>query len=434
MAKQQTLAAISDETKEMIEDYVKKGKARKFYMICKGVTINTLEVFKKGPFGPKIMKAKGEGFKGEVYYGVVTGSGKELYFQLAGNEAAAAIMKVDGWFDKPPTKRAKLKDFLAENDLAFKPNYYIITDPAFAPDPDSESGSLPAKPPGNFEAMSEDDTPSAKFGAESETDESESSEASTLESPSDTNRFTERLKVLKPEIDKVVAVGGDISLQLKNKVNEAVAFARQKNFEVANASLDDVQMLLKHAAIGDDESEQTGSEDEEDQGSNLSTLFNKRFGTLVGEIKQATGGPHGDQLKTLASEAGALAKQRDFLRAIEVLDKIEGLLKQRTSGGSVLDRWKAARGDVVKTLHSLGSAIVGAKDPEAKEAIILIKAIAANLTETPDTRQKINELERYLVTDDIIDEAEEDNGFGFEVRIREPLLTVLEDLKKEIPA
>jgi hypothetical protein len=85
-------------------------------------------------------------------------------------------------------------------------------------------------------------------------------------------------------------------------------------------------------------------------------------------------------------------------------------------------------------LHALGSAIAASKDPEARDAIILIKAIGANLTESPTTLNSINELERYLVTDDIIDDAEEENGFGIDVRIRETLLPVLSDMKQEVSA
>jgi hypothetical protein len=107
----------------------------------------------------------------------------------------------------------------------------------------------------------------------------------------------------------------------------------------------------------------------------------------------------------------------------------EGEGKESTSA---LEQWKTARGEVVKQLHALGKAIAATDDPEAKDAIILIKAIAANLTEKPETLNQVKELERYLVTDDIIDDAEEENGFGIEVRIRETLMPVLEKLKAEL--
>ena len=109
MAKSSDQPGISPETQEMIEGQVKKGKARKFFMIYKGASIKTIVVFRKGAFGPKIMQAKKAGFKGEVCYGVVTGSGKNLFFWLPGNGEIAAAMKVDSWEEKPPTKKAKLQ-------------------------------------------------------------------------------------------------------------------------------------------------------------------------------------------------------------------------------------------------------------------------------------------------------------------------------------
>lgn len=435
MAKETTLAAISDETKEMLEEHVKKGKPRKFFLICKGATINTLEVFKKGPYGPKIMKAKKDGFKGEVTYGIVTGQGKELYFQLAGNQAVAEIMKVDSFCEKPPTKRAKLREFLADNDLSFKCSYYILTDPTLAPDPDSEAGASGA-PPASCRVTDDGDA------SDVETSENESEET-TAPPVSDTNLFTDRLKALKPEIDRVVASGQPVGQEVKLRVSEAAMFARKKENDKANEILDQVEVLLKQGKSPTKESEESESETEESTGPNLSALFNKRFADLIARVKLVAGSEWDQDLKLKASEAGMFARKKDFEQANEALDAVESLLNDieeslqnptETSELSALEKWKAARSEVTQALHALAKAIIGAKDPEAKEAIILIKAIGANLTESPDTLQKVSELERYLVTDDIIEEAESENGFGIEVNIREPLMSVLEELKQELAA
>jgi hypothetical protein len=66
---------------------------------------------------------------------------------------------------------------------------------------------------------------------------------------------------------------------------------------------------------------------------------------------------------------------------------------------------------------------------DAPEAVILLRAIAANLTEEPSTPQQLAELRRYLETDDVIEEAEEPNGFGIEVSLRAPLLEALSALE-----
>lgn len=119
---------IDAESLEMLESEVKKGKARKFILICKGAQIKKLIVFKKGPYHTRIQKAKSEGFKGDAICGIVTGSGVNLSFQLAGNKEVADAMSVDSVVDGEPTKITKLKEFLADNNLTRKPAYDIVRD------------------------------------------------------------------------------------------------------------------------------------------------------------------------------------------------------------------------------------------------------------------------------------------------------------------
>ncbi|MEC8554700.1 MAG: hypothetical protein VXZ82_06810 [Planctomycetota bacterium] len=134
---------------EMIEGQVKKGKARKLFLIYKGATIKSLVVFKKGAFGPKILKAKKDRFKGEFAYGVVTGSRKNLFFQLPATSDVADAMKVDGFMENTPTKNAKLQKFLGDNGLKFKPSFHMITELGDAPAPESENDlEVPPPPPG----------------------------------------------------------------------------------------------------------------------------------------------------------------------------------------------------------------------------------------------------------------------------------------------
>jgi hypothetical protein len=91
--------------------------------------------------------------------------------------------------------------------------------------------------------------------------------------------------------------------------------------------------------------------------------------------------------------------------------------------------WKAARGKAVETLRALAGAVDKMDYLDAPEAVILLRAIAANLTEEPSTPQQLAELRRYLETDDVIEEAEEPNGFGIEVSLRAPLLEALSALE-----
>src|SRR5262245_14282237 len=114
----------------MLDGDVKKGKVRKFILICKGSQIKKLIVFKKGPYNTRIQQAKKDGFRGDAICGIVTGSGVSVTFQMAGNKEVAGAMSVDQPVDGEPTKTSKLKEFLSENDLTRKPEYEIIRDVA----------------------------------------------------------------------------------------------------------------------------------------------------------------------------------------------------------------------------------------------------------------------------------------------------------------
>ncbi len=122
-------SAISSEAKEMLEGQVKKGKDRKFILICKGAAIKTLIVFKKGPFGPKIVKAKKEGFRGQAVCGVISGKGVHLTFHMPGTSEVSDAMKTEGnVYHDEPCKLAKLRQFFKEEGgMQFKPEFQIVT-------------------------------------------------------------------------------------------------------------------------------------------------------------------------------------------------------------------------------------------------------------------------------------------------------------------
>ena len=102
-------------------------------------------------------------------------------------------------------------------------------------------------------------------------------------------------------------------------------------------------------------------------------------------------------------------------------------------GGSAgaMTGWQAARSTALASLKALEGAFRAMKQPQTDRAILLLRAIQANLTAEPATPAQVEELERYLSTDRIIEEAEMPNGFGFKVELRVPLLAALAALKRE---
>jgi hypothetical protein len=106
--------ALDEDSQKYLEE-AKKGKSRKFAILCKGVTIVGMKVYKIGTEAKYKKELKKEG-TGKFYYGVITGKGQNLVFQLPKDE-----------FDKPPTKEVTLKAFLGdEADMKFKPTYELV--------------------------------------------------------------------------------------------------------------------------------------------------------------------------------------------------------------------------------------------------------------------------------------------------------------------
>jgi hypothetical protein len=109
------IMALDEATKKFLED-VRKGKPRKFAMICKGVKILNLIVYKKGTeesYKKQIKKLDGSG---QFFGGVITGRGKDIVFELLREH-----------YDAPPGKDLLLKQFLDEEaGLSFKPTYAIV--------------------------------------------------------------------------------------------------------------------------------------------------------------------------------------------------------------------------------------------------------------------------------------------------------------------
>jgi hypothetical protein len=92
--------------------------------------------------------------------------------------------------------------------------------------------------------------------------------------------------------------------------------------------------------------------------------------------------------------------------------------------------WSTARATALASLKAMENAYRGMQHTLSDSAVILLRAIEANLTAEPATPAQVKELENYLTGDRIIAEAETPNGFGIEVALRKPLLAALDGLKR----
>ncbi|MGH7041772.1 MAG: hypothetical protein ACREFY_06540 [Acetobacteraceae bacterium] len=199
--------------------------------------------------------------------------------------------------------------------------------------------------------------------------------------------------------------------------------------------------------------------------------FTARLAKLMPRIQGALAArqPDAQDMRVSASEAGYFARKQEFTRAHALLDALEKQLAALppvtgpsretapsvTTGGPSTDaapsittddpsreeviptarrpadalaEWQAARATAMTSLRTLEAAVRQMDVPERDRAVILLRAIQANLTEAPATPRQVAELQRYIETDDIIAEAEDPNGFGITVALRRPLLAALAGL------
>lgn len=315
--------AVDEETKKHLES-VKKGKPRRFVMICKGINILSLIVYKKGSLETFKKQAKAEG-RGQFYHGVVDGKGQDIVFKL---------LRSDG-FEKPPGKTRTLKSFLKdEAELQFKPLYEIVD-------------SLP-------EVLEDDgDDPSPES-------------QSTLGSQ-DAGRaelFKARLTELIPQIKQAAGtLPGD---EAKLKASQASLFARQQKFPEANAMLDAAQQLLQAAApaaSADDPAER----------------FKARLAALIPQIKQTAETVAGEEAKLKASQAGVFARKLDFEQANLLLEQAEKLLGEGSasspSDGPQLDELENQAQALKTAIYPLVKEAI-ATNPQAKDELVRLLGLA----------------------------------------------------------
>lgn len=106
--------AIDSNTKKFLEKVV-KGTPCKFIMICKGVKILHLTAYRKGSEKTHLGKIKKLPKKG-IFCGVITGSGKDIVFELERER-----------YDEPPGRKFVLKDFLeSQAGISCLPRYELV--------------------------------------------------------------------------------------------------------------------------------------------------------------------------------------------------------------------------------------------------------------------------------------------------------------------
>jgi hypothetical protein len=354
--------AVDADTKKFLDE-VKKGKSRRFVMICKGVKIVSLIVYKKGNEEKYKKEAKTEG-KGTFYAGVVTGKGVNISFQLSRDR-----------FDSPPVSDLILKTHLeSETGMKFKPRFEIVellsdvddVDPA-----DETTTEHPASAP----------------GAEAEPILESAAPPSPPTPPtSGMSAFAGRLKTHKQELDQVLAAQTAVSGQVKSLASEMGTAAKRGDFDAANRLLDQVVTLVQDG-LAELAMRSTSAEAS-------AATFTERLKRLKPQIDRAmtSGTTIEPALKRLASEAATLARQKDFQHASQVLDKIELLLSGTTAefqaAEPVTEQGVAAEGEFVRYTKSR-LAWDDARKTAHRELAKLQQAMLDDVTEDDSDRQDV---------------------------------------------
>lgn len=328
--------AKSEVDKELAKSLLAaRKKPRNFAMIAKGVTILKLMLSKKPFRDAELLDAKKEAKGNLVIVGVCTaGDGPDLLFRVS---------------EEPPLQDAKLKAFVKEETgLGITPRFVI--DPKLTPviddSSDAENELGEGATSGNVPPLPSSTEPTATASAPP------SLSAIALE-------FTQRLKSLKPDLDKVLGSAASTAGEAKLRASEAALLARKGDYSGALALLLQLETLV---ATGLNElagSATTGLKD-------AAAQFNTRFKSLMPSIKQAAdaGTTLGLEIAKLAKEAAALARESGLSAANLVLDQIESRLRtlagEESGEGEIAfrERWQGL-------LDYVGSLVALSRDDRA---------------------------------------------------------------------
>lgn len=294
-------------------------------------------------------------------------------------------------------------------------------------------------------------------------DDAASSTASPPAVDPEATRFTQRLAALMPEVK--AALAGPLGNEVKLKVSEAGLLARQHDLAGAHGLLDQAEALLKQGADAPQE--------------DPAAAFNARLAGLMPRVKTALASPQGADVKLKVSEAGVLARKKEFAPAHALLDELERLLsgeseagEQQTQetrettaqqgGGSFVDyakarlAWLDARksvgADLAKLRAAIHEAYAGTAElAEAQSAAKTLDGVMRELDESladkldeglnaadPVRRQQVNaqaaeiieRYQRFVGTSTLIREID-DNPF-VPVNVQDLLVTTLAELERQL--
>jgi len=271
----------------------------------------------------------------------------------------------------------------------------------------------------------------------------------------DKQRFEQRLAQLEPLVAAMLAAQrGDT-----NKIRALAEFARDKgpaNPAAGLKALESLEAMLRAAAATPSTAQPESPVRDVEPGA----AFNARMAALLPRVKDfmAAAGPQAAELKLKVSEAGALARKREFDRGHALLDEAEALLSTASDSGHVagqrqrlqvaIDAWRQASEAVDEQIAALQQVLKGSDDPELVEIgnfginaltgnhRVRLMAAVLELERSQDSAVRAlaqktlplaGNLDGHLAEDERVAVCD-DNPFGVQVSIRQTLGAALKEL------
>jgi hypothetical protein len=285
---------ISDDSIDMLGD-VKKGKPRRFVLLCKGPNVVSIVVYKKGSVEKSKKEAKEFG-SGDFSFGimeskgVVEGKGPALTLKLA---------RANG-FEKEPTTPVKLKQFLSDHaDFKSQPVFEIVDKLAELTDDDKPweppiEAAAPPTPPA-------DPTPEAAVPPPPAKPKPPPDPASAA--------YVARLEKFQPQLDAALAGNGPLAA-LASKFSKPMGeAAKKRQYREAERLLAELEKKFAQAAL-------------------LTEEWDRQWAEMQPRVQAAlqNSAPGAGKLRGMVAYAVDQAAAGEFAKALATLPQLEPLL------------------------------------------------------------------------------------------------------------
>lgn len=486
-----SLAPLGDGTADFLQE-VKKGKPRRFLLICKGNKVRFLQVKKKGIKQSEVTGAKKLGYKGEVFIGVITGGGQNLVFNLS---------LADG-YTAEPCKEKSLKDFLADQaDFKCHPTFALLQAAPEVPFEDEDlqnpviarfvgltqliaqaceksTGDAPSiqqkreqirqllldenfnqatESLNSFEqflqsilsgqtgsgnvasnqgTMNESQNPSQNPSNNDSTGETQTNGGDSALR----DKLSDTLKKLVPQIKNTIANAPDQKTAILDYVNKAKELINVEKLIEARQAVVSLAQLLK--TIGSPQVKTTPESPGQLSSSDndLMIAFRKRQSLLEPKYLEA--------LRSTPEKASAFtgvwayaeehAGKNAFDKANQALDRLSSALDKlataKTDVSINTKIWEDASRQVRVQLRRFQLTLRSTGHPTALQIVDVLDALHDRLEESPQSRQEAQELDSLIETDPAITSYEKPNPFGITVEVRKPLRKALSEMLATMPS